>query len=38
MYSVGRDVEIEDVSGEWSILSVIGPGRAEVGGDRARSR
>jgi folate-binding protein YgfZ len=32
LYSVGRDVEIEDVSGEWSILSVIGPAAAEVAG------
>jgi len=32
MYSVGRDVEIEDVSGEWSVLSVIGPAAAEVAG------
>jgi tRNA-modifying protein YgfZ len=32
MYSVGRDVEIEDVSGEWSITSVIGPAAAEVAG------
>jgi tRNA-modifying protein YgfZ len=32
MYSVGREVEIEDVSGEWSILSVIGPAASEVAG------
>src|SRR3954467_4282845 len=32
MYSVGRQVEIEDVSGEWSILSVIGPAAAELAG------
>ena len=32
MYSIGRDVEIEDVSGEWSILSVIGPAAFELTG------
>jgi tRNA-modifying protein YgfZ len=32
MYSVGRDVEIEDVTGDWSILSVIGPGAHEATG------
>jgi tRNA-modifying protein YgfZ len=32
MYSIGREVEIEDVSGEWSILSVIGPAAAELAG------
>jgi folate-binding protein YgfZ len=32
MYSVGRQVEIEDVSGEWSILSVIGPAAVELAG------
>jgi folate-binding protein YgfZ len=32
MYSIGRQVEIEDVSGEWSILSVIGPAAAELAG------
>jgi tRNA-modifying protein YgfZ len=32
MYSVGREVEVEDVTGEWAILSVIGPGAAEVAG------
>jgi len=32
MYSVGREVEIEDVSGEWSILSVIGPATVEAAG------
>src|SRR3954451_3164837 len=32
MYSVGREVEVEDVSGEWSILSVIGPAAAELAG------
>jgi tRNA-modifying protein YgfZ len=31
-YSVGREVEIEDVSGEWSILSVIGPAASEAAG------
>jgi len=32
MYGVGREVEVEDVAGEWSILSVIGPGAAEAAG------
>src|SRR3954451_7476632 len=32
MYSVGRQGEAEDVSGEWSILSVIGPAAAEMAG------
>ena len=32
MYSIGREVEIEDVSGEWSILSVMGPAAAEMAG------
>jgi folate-binding protein YgfZ len=32
MYSVGREVEIEEVSGEWSILSVIGPAAVEAAG------
>jgi tRNA-modifying protein YgfZ len=32
MYSVGREVEVEDVSGEWSILSVIGPAAVEAAG------
>jgi tRNA-modifying protein YgfZ len=34
MYSVGREVEIEDASSAWSIVSVIGPGAAEVAGSR----
>ena len=29
MYSVGREVEIEDASGEWALLSVIGPAASE---------
>ena len=32
MYSIGRDVEIEDVTADWSIASVIGPAAAEVAG------
>ena len=32
MYSVGREVEIEDVSGQWAITSLIGPGAAEAAG------
>jgi tRNA-modifying protein YgfZ len=32
MYSIGREVEIEDVSGEWALLSVIGPAANEVSG------
>jgi folate-binding protein YgfZ len=32
MYSIGREVEIEDASGEWTLLSVIGPGANEVSG------
>jgi tRNA-modifying protein YgfZ len=32
MYSVGREVEIEDASSDWSIVSVIGPGAAEAAG------
>lgn len=32
MYSVGREVEIEDVTGGWAIVSLIGPGAAEVAG------
>jgi folate-binding protein YgfZ len=32
MYSIGREVEIEDVSGEWVLLSVIGPAANEVSG------
>ncbi len=30
MYSVGREVEIEDVGEAWAMLSVIGPAAAEV--------
>ena len=32
MYSVGREVEIEEASGGWTILSVIGPAANEVSG------
>jgi tRNA-modifying protein YgfZ len=32
MYSVGREVEIEDASSDWAIVSVIGPGAAESAG------
>jgi folate-binding protein YgfZ len=32
MYSVGREVEIEDVTTDWSIVSVIGPGAFEAAG------
>jgi folate-binding protein YgfZ len=32
MYSVGRDVEVEDASGAWAITSLIGPAAAEVAG------
>jgi folate-binding protein YgfZ len=31
-YSIGREVEIEDVGAEWAILSLIGPRAAELGG------
>jgi folate-binding protein YgfZ len=32
MYSIGREVEIEDVSGEWAIVSVIGPAAVQLAG------
>jgi tRNA-modifying protein YgfZ len=32
MYSVGREVEIEDVSDKWAITSLIGPQAAELSG------
>jgi folate-binding protein YgfZ len=32
MYSIGREVEIEDVAGDWAILSLIGPAAAQVAG------
>jgi folate-binding protein YgfZ len=32
MYSIGREVEIEDVSDAWAILSVVGPGAVETAG------
>ena len=31
-YSIGREVEIEDVSEEWAITSLIGPRAGELGG------
>ncbi len=31
-YSIGRDVEIEDVSESWAITSLIGPRAGELGG------
>jgi tRNA-modifying protein YgfZ len=37
MYSVGREVEIEDASGAWAIVSVIGPAAAELAGTPAPS-
>jgi tRNA-modifying protein YgfZ len=32
MYSVGREVEVEDASEAWAIVSLIGPAAAEVAG------
>ncbi|TMK69304.1 MAG: hypothetical protein E6G49_12740 [Actinobacteria bacterium] len=32
MYSIGREVEIEDIAADWSIVSVIGPAAVEVAG------
>jgi tRNA-modifying protein YgfZ len=32
MYSVGREVEIDDVAEDWAILSLIGPGSAAISG------
>jgi tRNA-modifying protein YgfZ len=32
MYSVGREVEIEDATSAWSIVSVLGPGAADAAG------
>jgi tRNA-modifying protein YgfZ len=32
MYSIGREVEIQDASGEWELISVIGPAAIEVSG------
>jgi len=32
MYSIGREVEIDDVSDDWVLLSLIGPGAAEAAG------
>ena len=31
-YSIGRDVEIEDVTGQWAIVSVLGPRAGELSG------
>lgn len=36
-YKVGREVELDDVSGEWSIVSLIGPAAAKVAGASAPS-
>ena len=30
MYSIGREVEIDDVSGAWTIVSLIGPAAVEI--------
>ena len=38
MYSIGREVAIEDVSGQWALLSVIGPAAIEVSGAGPLSR
>ena len=35
MYSIGRDVEVADVSGERAVLSLIGPRSVEVAGTAA---
>jgi tRNA-modifying protein YgfZ len=32
MYSIGRDVVVEDATGEWAILSLIGPAAPELAG------
>jgi tRNA-modifying protein YgfZ len=32
MYSIGREVEIENVGDDWAILSMIGPGASELSG------
>ena len=32
MYSVGRDVEVEDVTERWAVISVIGPRAGELAG------
>src|SRR5436190_17057144 len=37
MYSVGREVEIEDASGSWTITSVIGSAASEIAGIAALS-
>ena len=34
MYSIGRDVEVEDVTERWAITSLIGPRAAGAGGFR----
>jgi folate-binding protein YgfZ len=31
-YSIGRDVEVEDVTGQWAIASLIGPRAGELSG------
>jgi folate-binding protein YgfZ len=30
MYKIGRDVSVDDVSGEWAVISVIGPAAGEI--------
>jgi len=32
MYSIGRDVEVDDVTGRWAVISVIGPRSGELSG------
>jgi len=32
MYKIGREVTVEDVTGEWALLSLIGPRSAEIAG------
>ena len=35
MYTIGREVEVEDVSAERAILSLIGPRSVEIAGTAA---
>ena len=35
MYTIGREVEVDDVSAERAILSLIGPRSAEIAGTAA---
>lgn len=37
MYKVGREVEVADVSGDWAIVSLIGPAAYEIAGTRPLS-